>query len=187
MRFGETIATYDVGLALRGKSGKFEVTSPAGEIYDVICRPSHSASSLEWCSDGNDHSPFFIRKVAEGASPADTKATPTGISDDESQTASSALPFMLEQAVGERHSLIVGNIELLYLEDNPQTGQPSACVYLTSDPQDHTYDGEPLMTSRCATFNELDSEIRRLQAQLDEIRCRAKKMFYKARAFAASA
>jgi hypothetical protein len=43
------------------------------------------------------------------------------------------------------------------------------------------------MTSQCATFNELDSEIRRLQAQLDEIRSRAKKMFYKTQAFATSA
>jgi hypothetical protein len=187
MRIGETIATYDVGLALRGKSGKFEVTSPAGEIYDVICRPSRSTSSLEWCSDGNDQPPFFIRKVAEGASPVDTKPTPTGISNEESQTASSPLPFMLEQAVDERHSSNVGNIELLYLEDNPQTGHPSACVYLKSNLRDYAFEGAPLMTSRCATFNELDCEIRRLQAQLDEIRSRAKKMFYQTQAFAASA
>ncbi len=38
MQLGETIATYDLGLALRGESGKFEVTSPAGEIYHVTCQ-----------------------------------------------------------------------------------------------------------------------------------------------------
>jgi hypothetical protein len=187
MRPGETIATYDVGLALRGKSGKFEVTGPSGEIYDVTCRPSHSSSSSEWSNDGTDNSPFFIRKVAEGALLAATKAATPGIPDEESQTASSRLPFVLERAVDEEHLWNVGNIELLYLEDNLETGQPSACVYLNSDLRDHARDGQPLMTPRCATFNQLDSEIRRLQAQLDEIRSRAKKMFYKARAVAASA
>ncbi|HEY6763545.1 MAG TPA: hypothetical protein VI386_02130, partial [Candidatus Sulfotelmatobacter sp.] len=173
MQIGETIATYDVGLALRGKSGKFEVTSPAGDIYDVICKPSHSTSSLEWCGNGNDHPPFFIRKVEEGASPADTKATTTGMLEEESQTASSPLPFVLEHSVDEGHSSNAGNIELLYLEDDPGTGQPSACVYLKSELRDHAFEAEKLMTSRCATFNELDSETRRLQAQLDEIRSRA--------------
>jgi hypothetical protein len=62
MRIGETIATYDVGLALRGKSGRFEITSPTGEIYDVTCKPNHSDSALEWSSDGSDHSPFLIQQ-----------------------------------------------------------------------------------------------------------------------------
>jgi hypothetical protein len=187
MRLGETIATYDVGLALRGKSGKFEVTSPVGEIYEVTCKSSHSISNLEWSSSGTDHSPFLIRRVAEVASQAETKATTTGIPDEESQTASSPLPFVLERAVDERHSSNAHNIELLYLEDDPGTGQPSACVYLKSELRRHAFEAETFITSRCATFNELDSEIRRLQAQLDEIRSRAKKMFYKAQAVAASA
>jgi hypothetical protein len=186
MRIDETIATYDVGLALRGKSGKFEITSPTGEIYDVTCKPGHSTSSLEWSSDRTDNPPFLIRKVAEGASLAETKATTTAMPEG-SQSASSALPFVLEHGAEEAHSSNVGTLELLYLEDNLETGQPSACVYLKSDLRDHALDGESLMTSRCATFNELDSEIRRLQAQLDEIRSRAKKMFYKTQAFAASA
>lgn len=46
MQLGETIATYDVGLALRGESGKFEVTSPVGEIYQVTCKANHSISNL---------------------------------------------------------------------------------------------------------------------------------------------
>jgi hypothetical protein len=187
MRLGETIATYDVGLALRGRSGKFEITSPTGEIYDVTCKPNHSSSKLEWSGDENEHSPFFIRKVAEGASPAETRAMTTGIPDEESQAASSPLPFVLEHAVDGEHSSNAGHLELLYIEDSPETGQPSACVYLKCDRGDQAFDGEALLTSRCATLNELDSEIRRLQAQLDEIRSRAKKMFYKTQAFAASA
>jgi len=180
MRIGETIATYDVGLALRGKSGRFEVTGPTGEIYDVTCKPGHSVANLEWASNENDHPPFLIRRIAEGSTLAGTKATTAELPEEESQTASSPLPFMLEQASEEKQMPNVGSIELLYLEDNLETGQPAACVYLKSD-------GETLMTSQCATFNELDSEIRRLQAQLDEIRSRAKKMFYKTQAFATSA
>jgi hypothetical protein len=187
MRLGETIATYDVGLALRGKSGKFEITGPTGEVYDVTCKPSHSISNLEWSSNGTEHSPFLIRRVAEGASPAETKATTTGMLEAEGQTASSPLPFVLEHAADEGHSSSAGDIELLYLEDDPRTGQPSACVNLKAMLRDHAVEAEALMTSRCATFNELDSEIRRLEAQLDEIRSRAKKMFYKAHAVAASA
>lgn len=187
MRLGETIATFDVGLALRGKSGKFEVTSPAGEIYDVTCKPSHSISNLEWSSNGTDNSPFLIRRVAEGAPLAKTKATTAGMLEEESQTPSPPLPFVLEQAVDEGHSSNAGNIELLYFEGDPGTGQPSACVYLKGEVRDRAFEAGALMTSRCATFNELDSEIRRLQAQLDEIRSRAKRMFYKAQAVAASA
>jgi hypothetical protein len=187
MRIGETIATYDVGLALRGKSGKFEITSPTGEIYDVTCKPNHSISYLEWSSNGTENPPFLIKKVAEGALVADTKTTTATISEKESQIAPPPLPFMLQQGADERHSSKVGSIELLYLEDNTEAGQPSACVYLKSDPRDQAFDGGWLVTSRCATFNELDSEIRRLQAQLDEIRSRAKKMFYKTQALEASA
>ena len=187
MRPGETIATYDVGLALRGKSGKFEVTSPTGDIYDVTCKPNHSISNLEWSSNGTDHTPFLIRKVAERASPAETTPATAGMIEEKSQIASSSLPFVLGHAVGEEPSPNVGNIELLYLEDDPESGQPSACIYLKSELRDHAREAEALMTSRCATFNQLDSEIRRIESQLDEIRSRAKKMFYKAYAVAESA
>ena len=195
MRIGEAIATYDVGLALRGKSGRFEVMGPTGETYEVTCKPNHSVSYLEWSSNGTDNPPFLIRKVAESASPAVTTRTTTGVPVrspvevplEESQTVSTPLPFMLEPGADERHSSNVGNIELSYFEDNPEPGQPSACVYLKSDPRDQMFEGKPLLTSRCATFNDLDSEIRRLQAQLDEIRSRAKKMFYKTHALEASA
>ena len=94
---------------------------------------------------------------------------------------------MLEQKADEKDSSNIGGIELLYLEDNAEAGQSSACLYLKSGPRDQAFDGKPLVTSPCATFNQLDSEIRRLQAQLDEIRSRAKKMFYKTQALEASA
>jgi len=186
MRLGETIATYDVGLALRGKSGRFEVTSRAGDTYDVTCKPSQPISNLEWSGDGTD-TPFLIRKVAEGASLAETKATPPEMLEPHSHAGSSPRPFVLEQTATEAPSSSTGNIELLYLEDDPGTGQPSAFIHLKRELRDHPLAAETLLTSRCGTLNELDSEIRRLEAQLDEIRSRAKKMFYKSQAVAASA
>jgi|SRR5580704_4927569 hypothetical protein len=185
MRLGETIATYDVGFALRGKSGKFEVTSAAGDTYDVICRPSHTVSNLEWSGNDTENAPFLIRKVAENVSRAETKATTATVSEEKSLPASSSLPFVVDHAVDEKEN--PGNIELLYLEDDSAAEPPLACVYLKSELEDHAFEAKSLMTSRCATFNELDSEIRRLEAKLDEIRSRAKKMFYKSQAIAASA
>ncbi|HEY6763546.1 MAG TPA: hypothetical protein VI386_02135 [Candidatus Sulfotelmatobacter sp.] len=44
-----------------------------------------------------------------------------------------------------------------------------------------------LITRPCLNFIELDAEIRRLHAELDEIRARAKKKFYKAEAAAVGA
>jgi hypothetical protein len=190
MRIGETIATYDVGLALRGKSGKFEVTSPTGETYDVTCKPSHSGSSLEWSSLGADNLPFLIRKLAERAATSETTPTTSEMHPVESQSAPSHLPFVLEQLADHAPvSSSAGKIELLYLDDDPEFGQISACICLTESapPRDHAVEAKTLLTSQCVTFNQLDSEIRRLQAELDEIRSRAKKMFYKTQAIQASA
>jgi hypothetical protein len=80
-------------------------------------------------------------------------------------------------------------LDLLYLESDPRTGQPSACICTTVD-SGHDYAGvkaEKLISAQCLSFIELDAEIRRLHAELDEIRARAKKKFYKAHAAAASA
>jgi hypothetical protein len=186
MRLGETIATYDVGLALRGKSGKFEVTSPTGEIYEVTCKLSQSSSNLEWSGNGIDNVPFLIRKVADVTLPAETAAT-TRIHETERETAQSPHPFVVERVGDEEPSSTRGQFDLLFLEDDLGTGQPSACIFLKSAPRDRGVEAENLITARCATLNELDSEIRRLEAQLDEIRSRAKKMFNKTLAIAASA
>jgi hypothetical protein len=44
-----------------------------------------------------------------------------------------------------------------------------------------------MVTSPCPSFIELDAEIRRLPAELDETRSRAKKKFYRAQASTAGA
>jgi hypothetical protein len=76
----------------------------------------------------------------------------------------------------------ISSLDLLYLESDPGTNQPSACVYLkASAVQDYAgIKAEKLVTAPCLSFIELDAEIRRLHAELDEIRSRAKKKFYKA-------
>jgi len=76
------------------------------------------------------------------------------------------------------------SLDLMYLDRDPLTKQPSACVYVKANTR-QDYGGvaaEKLITSPCLSFIELDAEIRRLHAELDEIRSRAKKRFYKAQA-----
>ncbi|HXZ40333.1 MAG TPA: hypothetical protein VEG68_06295 [Terriglobales bacterium] len=78
-------------------------------------------------------------------------------------------------------------LDFLYLEKDPRTRQPSACIYMKS-PGKQDYAGvraDKLISAHCLSFIELDAEIRRLHAELDEIRARAKKKFYKAEAEAA--
>lgn len=81
------------------------------------------------------------------------------------------------------------SLDLLYVENDPKTQQPSACVYLKSHaPQDYAgVRSDTLITPPCLSFIQLDAEIRRLHAELDEIRARAKRKFYKAEAAAAGA
>jgi len=81
------------------------------------------------------------------------------------------------------------NLDFVYLEKDPRTQQPSACIYVKSSGQ-QDFAGVPadrLISAHCLSFIELDAELRRLHAELDEIRAQAKKKFYKAEAAAASA
>jgi len=81
------------------------------------------------------------------------------------------------------------NLDFLYLEKDPRTQQPSASIYVKSSGQ-QGFAGvaaDRLISAHCLSFIELDAELRRLHAELDEIRAQAKKKFYKAEAGAASA
>jgi hypothetical protein len=79
------------------------------------------------------------------------------------------------------------SLDLVYLESDPRTQQPSACVFLkTRGAEDYAgVKADRLVSMHCLSFIELDSEIRRLHAELDEVRARAKKKFYKAHSAAA--
>jgi hypothetical protein len=73
------------------------------------------------------------------------------------------------------------SLDFVYLESDPRTMQPSACLYSKTG-ADKDYAGieaGKLISSPCLSFIELDAEIRRLHAELEEIRSRAKKKFYK--------
>jgi len=79
-------------------------------------------------------------------------------------------------------------LDFVYLESDPRT-KPSACIYLKHRSSEDFADvkANQLLSSHCLTFIELDGEIRRLHAELDEIRATAKKKFYRAHATAAGA
>jgi hypothetical protein len=81
------------------------------------------------------------------------------------------------------------SLDFVYLESDPRTQQPSACIYLKAfGKQDYAgVQANRLVTAQCLSFIELDAEIRRLHAELDEVRARAKKKFYKTHAAAAGA
>ena len=81
------------------------------------------------------------------------------------------------------------SLDFLYLESDPRTGQPSACICVKpTGTQDYAgVEAERLVSAHCMSFIELDAERRQLHAELDEIRARAKKKFYKAEAVAAAA
>jgi hypothetical protein len=81
------------------------------------------------------------------------------------------------------------NLDFVYLESDPRTQQPSACIYLkAAGSQDYAgVKADRLVTAECLTFIKLDAELRRLHAELDEIRAQAKKKFYKTHAAAAGA
>jgi hypothetical protein len=199
MQLGETIATYDVALALRGESGKFVVTSPAGEIYHVACAPNHSIVNLQSLGNESNSQPFLIRKVAEpvyvtekiGADLVETtKAhetkTPFLVSSDpndlhsESRTLQPAKP---ETSPTDAENQSISNLDLLWVELESKS-QPTVWVHVRSELQQ---DRGKLVTNACTTFNEFDAEVRRLHAQLDDIRYRARKRFYQAQVVAAGA
>lgn len=204
MQLGETIATYDLGLALRGESGKFEVTSPAGEIYHVTCKPNHSSSNSEWAGSRTNPQPFLIRKVTETVSLAEAKeATAYG-----TQARTGGTQFLLEpqqdngEPLSAEGSVVMlpkvtesdprsqeaAYLDLVYPESDPETRQPTAWVSVKSGQGNPAIESETLrMTARCTSFNELDAEIRKLHAQLDGIRSRARKKFYIAHTAAATA
>ena len=81
------------------------------------------------------------------------------------------------------------SLDFVYLESDPRTHEPSACIFLKSvGTADYAgVKADRLISAQCLSFNELDAEIRRLHAELDEIRYRAKKKFYKAHSAAAGA
>jgi hypothetical protein len=80
------------------------------------------------------------------------------------------------------------SLDFLYLDKDPRTQQPSACIYLKSSGQQNFAGvvADRLISAHCLSFIELDAELRRLHAELDEIRAQARKKFYKTATAAAA-
>jgi len=206
MQLGETIATYAVDLALRGETGKFEVRSPDGETHYVTCRWNHAVAKAGQATDQTYPRAFLIRKVAELVTTDESTDTQSTAMPVETLPSPPHAPFLLEnrQEVGmtslkvdsapevSTHSPAqiceLWRLDLSYSERDAQTEQPCAFVYVKNAQTGSASTGSHKpVTAPCASINELDAEIRRLHAQLDEICLRAKKNFYKAYAAAAGA
>jgi hypothetical protein len=201
MQLGETIATYDVALALRGESGKFDVTSPSGETYHVTCAPNHSITKMEWSGNGTNPRPFIIRKVAEPVAAEGGKSA-AEMMENVMKARAAKSPFLIDSAEDPKSgnkdfpvlvakntdsnlkSELMVDLDLLFLENDLGTKQPAACVCLRIGAEQQL---DALMTASCTNFNQLDAEIRRLHARLDDIRYRARKKFYQAQVVAAGA
>jgi hypothetical protein len=203
MQLGETIATYDVDLALRGESGKFEVTSPAGETYYVISKANHSILQPDMSGSRTYPQAYLIRKIAEPVSLEQASRTTSAV-EPETAMPPSPTPFLLENRQPDDQSLanveLLGatpetprqssdlwNLDLFYAESDSGMELPVASICVKNAHEDDSSGTRTSLTSQCGNFNDLEAEIRRLHAQLDEICSRAKKKFYKAHAAAASA
>jgi hypothetical protein len=201
MQLGETIATYDIALALRGESGKFDVTSPTGEIYHVTCKSGHSITNLQCSGDGANPQPFVIRKVAEPISSVPEKTAPN-LTETPVQPRAAKAPFLIgsdeDDLLSEKAATMakpsqvpelvtVGgetcDLDLVYLETESGIQQPTAFVSLRGKSLPNRIE----LTNACTAFNQFDAEVRRLHAQLDEIRYRARKKFYQAQEMAEGA
>ena len=201
MQLGDTIATYDVAQALRGEDGKFYVTSPTGDIFHVTCKPNQSITNLQWAGNESTSKPFLIRKIAE---PVDTPdQSPAGEMATTSQDQSPQVPFLVSAEVNQSPAVEVRAVpmvredieasveveevlalDLLYEDVGSISDRPHARVCVSMDSLSGR---KQWITGACSTFNELDAEIRRLHARLDDIRYRARKKFYEAQAIAAGA
>ncbi len=65
MQINETIRTLDLAEALRGESGKFEVTTSMGTRLIVTALPGHSIANLRVANEGGSEQMIWIRKVAD--------------------------------------------------------------------------------------------------------------------------
>ena len=65
MQINETVRAYDLAEALRGESGKFEVTTPQGTRLIVTALPGHSIANLRVATEGGYDQTIWIKKIAD--------------------------------------------------------------------------------------------------------------------------
>jgi hypothetical protein len=64
MQLGESINTYDPGVALEGEIGTFQVSTPGGEKLYITCKPGDALASIQW-GEGESKKPFLVTKISE--------------------------------------------------------------------------------------------------------------------------
>ena len=74
INLNETLLAIAPAEALRDEVGKFEVTSPSGEKFSVICRPGSSITNIRLETKGVNPQvhQWRIRKVGEMNYPQET-------------------------------------------------------------------------------------------------------------------
>ena len=65
INLNETLLAYDPAEALRDEVGKFEVTSPTGEKFSIVCRTGHSITNIRVETKTHPNQQWLIRKVGE--------------------------------------------------------------------------------------------------------------------------
>lgn len=73
LNLNETLLAYDPAEALADEVGKFELTSPTGEKFTVICRHGHSITNIRVETNGHPRQ-WHIRKVGDFGSDLETRA-----------------------------------------------------------------------------------------------------------------
>ena len=198
MQLGETIATYNVDLALRGERGKFEVTSPDGAVFYITSKVNQACSDVQLPDKRSYSRAFLVKKIAE---PISVETEGKMALENAGVQAASPVPFLIEnedevkaetrEATGssdnnEEGAPEICDLQFHYSEGDATTKQPFALIYTGREVENGRVPRTSL-TARCVSLNDLDAEIRKLQAQLEEFQSRAKKKFYQAQAAAASA
>jgi len=65
VQINETIRAFDLAEALRGESGKFEVTTSDGARLTVTALAGHSIANLRIAGDTGSDQMIWIKKVAD--------------------------------------------------------------------------------------------------------------------------
>ncbi len=65
LNLNETLLAYDPAEALKDETGKFEVISPTGEKFSVICRSGQSITNIRIETKRHPSQQWHIRKVGE--------------------------------------------------------------------------------------------------------------------------
>lgn len=66
LSLNETLITYDPAQPLEAEAGVFEVTTPTGDKFQVVCRPGRSITNIRYAPEHHAKpQPWRVKKIAE--------------------------------------------------------------------------------------------------------------------------